>query len=260
MRMYLRGAAVVALMTAGVPATAGTLVVSGDEWQLSNSAYGAQYAAGTTQFVDSLAYTFGGSNYLFLTGNYNVQQSALSSAAAQFEALGKTVSYATTFDAGTATSYDAVFHFGQLISQTALKSYVDGGGNAYVSLGAGYYGTAAGEAAAWNPVLASYGLVAGSSWFTTPGFAQVTVTSGPSDSLIWGYGQSIEVLPGSLTAQNYVRGKFSANGVELGLVGTSQPLLTSAVPEPATWAFMIAGFAAVGIGMRRRTRQNVQFA
>ena len=32
---------------------------------------------------------------------------------------------------------------------------------------------------------------------------------------------------------------------------------SGAVPEPATWALMILGFGAVGIGLRRRQRQNV---
>lgn len=31
---------------------------------------------------------------------------------------------------------------------------------------------------------------------------------------------------------------------------------TAAVPEPATWAMMLAGFAAVGFAMRRRTRME----
>lgn len=31
-------------------------------------------------------------------------------------------------------------------------------------------------------------------------------------------------------------------------------VLVTAVPEPATWALMIAGFATVGLGMRRRQR------
>ncbi|MBN8831409.1 MAG: PEPxxWA-CTERM sorting domain-containing protein [Sphingomonadales bacterium] len=153
-----------------------------------------------------------------------------------------------------ALGYDAVFHFGQWIDPTAIKSYVDGGGNAYISLGSGWYGTAGGEAAHWNPMLATYGLVAGSSWFTAAGFVQATVTVGPSSALIWGYGQSIEKLPGSLTSQSYIRGKFSPTGEEIGLVGASRALLTSAVPEPASWGLMILGFAAVGAGLRRQRR------
>lgn len=34
-------------------------------------------------------------------------------------------------------------------------------------------------------------------------------------------------------------------------------LVTSAVPELATWAMMVAGFGAIGVTLRRRTRQGV---
>ena len=43
--------------------------------------------------------------------------------------------------------------------------------------------------------------------------------------------------------------KASSNAV---LYYTSKPPVTSPVPEPATWAMMIAGFGLVGAAMRRR--------
>lgn len=235
------------------PAFAGeTLVVSGDEWQISNSAYDAPYAAGTIQFVNAMATTFGGSNYLFLTGNSNVGQSSLTQAAAQFESLGKSVSFSATFDLVSASAYDAVFHFGQAVNPADFAAYVNGGRNAYVSLGGGWYSTAAGEAAHWNPVLAQFGLVAGSEWFPVAGFTQADVTVGPSDSLIWGYGQSIEKLSPQSASQSYVRGTFFG-GPEIGLIGSSKALgSVSAIPEPATWALMITGFGLVGATCRRR--------
>jgi hypothetical protein len=248
-----RFAAVAAAASLASASFAGTLVASGDEWQLSNHAYEAPYAAGTMQFVNSLAATFGGSNYLLLTGNGNVSQSMLSLATAQFQSLGKTVSYATTFDLASASAYDAVFHFGQSVNTADFAAYVSGGGNAYVSLGAGWWGTAAAEAAVWNPVLAQFGLVAGSEWFPVAGFAKADVTVGPSDSLLWGYGQSIEKLTPQSSSQSYVRGTFFG-GPEIGLIGSSAVLGggVSGVPEPATWALMIAGFGLVGAAARRR--------
>ncbi|MGQ5701514.1 PEPxxWA-CTERM sorting domain-containing protein [Sandaracinobacteroides sp. A072] len=251
--IFARFAAVAVGGSLASAAFAGTLVASGDEWQLSNYAYDAPYIAGTTQFVNSLAATFGGSDYLFLTGNGNVSQSMLSQATAQFQSLGKAVSYATSFDLASASAYDAVFHFGQSVNTEDFATYVNGGGNAYVSLGGGWWGSAAAEAAVWNPVFAQFGLIAGSTWFPVADFVQADVTVGPSDSLIWGYGQSIEKLIPQSSSQSYVRGTFFG-GPEIGLIGSSTALVgdVSGVPEPATWALMITGFGLVGSASRRK--------
>jgi hypothetical protein len=41
----------------------------------------------------------------------------------------------------------------------------------------------------------------------------------------------------------------------------SVTLLSSAVPEPGTWAMMLVGFGAIGASMRRRrSKQIPQFA
>ncbi|WP_293357591.1 PEPxxWA-CTERM sorting domain-containing protein [Phenylobacterium sp.] len=251
----LFAAAACSLTLLGAPASAGVLVASGDEWQLSTAAYQGEYAAGTQGFVKSLANTFGGTNYLFLTGNTNMPLSQLGDAAAQLASLGKTVSYSTGFDPVAAEAYDAVFHFGQLIDPALLAAYVNGGGNAYISLGAGWYGSAAGEAAAWNPTLATFGLVAGSTWFPGAGFVQATVTSGPAEatSLIWGYGQSIEKLSPAASSQSYIRGSFAGGPTDIGLIGASVTLAApGAAPEPSTWALLILGFGAVGAIGRRR--------
>ncbi|MFM9828592.1 MAG: FxDxF family PEP-CTERM protein [Sphingomonas sp.] len=48
-----------------------------------------------------------------------------------------------------------------------------------------------------------------------------------------------------------VRGSSSVNGVYSGL------LTLSGVPEPTTWALMIAGFGMTGAAMRRRARKSV---
>ncbi len=241
---------------AATAASAGVLVASGDEWTLSDYAYGAPYQTGTKAFVQDLATTFSGSNYLLLTGNGNVSNGQLTQLTAQLTALGKTVQTSATFSLATASGYDAVFHFGQGFSgdQFAdLDAYVSGGGDAYVSLGSGWYGTAAGEAATWNPFLANYGLVAGTTWFTGAGFVDATVTQGPAGAtnLIWGYGQSIERLPAG-NGVSYVRGSFVDGPQDIGLVGSSQRLGVAGVPEPGTWTMMIMGFGAAGAVMRRR--------
>ncbi|MBL8555318.1 MAG: PEPxxWA-CTERM sorting domain-containing protein [Phenylobacterium sp.] len=240
---------------ASTPASAaGVLVASGDEWQLSSFAFEGDYAAGTNGFVAALAATFGGSNYLFLNGNPGLS-GQLGAAAAQFALHGKTVSYSASFNLATAQNYDAVFHFGQIIDHAALIDYVNGGGDAYVSLGSGQYGSPAGEAAAWNPTLAQFGLVAGSTWFTDAGFVKATVTSGPAGatSLLWGFGQSIDKLTPNASSQSYIRGSFANGLTDIGLVGASAPL-AAGVPEPGAWTLMILGFGAVGAMVRRSRR------
>jgi hypothetical protein len=42
--------------------------------------------------------------------------------------------------------------------------------------------------------------------------------------------------------------------------GVSDVLLTGSVPEPASWALMIAGFGLTGAAMRRRNRVHVTYA
>ena len=255
-RYSVRAAALFAAASLSSATLAGTLVASGDEWQLSNVAYEAEYIAGTTAFVNSLASTFGGTNYLLLTGNVSMNEAGLSKLVAQLTSLGKTVSYSSTFNLGTASAYDAVFPFGQYMSSPAdIAAYVNGGGGAYISLGSGQYGNPGSEAAHWNPMLAQFGLVAGSTWFTDAGFVKANVVEGPTTSLLWGYGQSIEKLTPEASSVSYIRANFAGNATVRGLVGASidpKTPIVPGVPEPASWALMIAGFGLVGAMSRRR--------
>jgi hypothetical protein len=47
--------------------------------------------------------------------------------------------------------------------------------------------------------------------------------------------------------------RLSMNGQQLAAPAREEFAAAIPVPEPATWAMMLAGFAAVGVGMRRRT-------
>jgi len=60
---------------------------------------------------------------------------------------------------------------------------------------------------------------------------------------------------GGYESDNHTVGRFTGTGT-----GTLIPLINSttpAVPEPAAWAMMVAGFGLVGAGMRRRTSNIV---
>lgn len=56
------------------------------------------------------------------------------------------------------------------------------------------------------------------------------------------------------------RYRLNAGGLSTGFVTASASPATGAVPEPATWAMMIGGFAAIGVAARRRRRTTVSFA
>lgn len=83
------------------------------------------------------------------------------------------------------------------------------------------------------------------------GFSLTQVSSGLLEKWVF---NDVQVNPGvhSLRVTGYwgqQGGSYSGN---LGL--------GAAVPEPASWAMMIAGFGLVGAAMRRRTKVKVRFA
>ncbi len=62
--------------------------------------------------------------------------------------------------------YDGVFLGGVPVPSQVLIDYVEGGGNVYVAAGTGGFGSAASEAAAWNPFLEAFGLRFHDEWNT----------------------------------------------------------------------------------------------
>lgn len=69
--------------------------------------------------------------------------------------------------------------------------------------------------------------------------------------------QAIDDAAGYFTAPTTFTGTYSLFGVQGS--GTFTILPTAAVPEPATWGMMIAGFGLAGAAMRRR-RATIAFA
>jgi hypothetical protein len=58
-----------------------------------------------------------------------------------------------------------------------------------------------------------------------------------------------------LAAGSYIVAFLQQNG-QYGATANSGAILeTGGVPEPATWAMMLLGFGAVGVGMRRNRRK-----
>ena len=54
--------------------------------------------------------------------------------------------------------------------------------------------------------------------------------------------------------------QFNGGGVTAADFGIDRVYLTTAVPEPGTWAMMLLGFGAIGAAMRRRRRPILQMA
>lgn len=65
------------------------------------------------------------------------------------------------------------------------------------------------------------------------------------------------VFSGSLSNPVFAPGTFNFTGFTRGTLTVSE--VTAAVPEPATWAMMIGGFALVGSSMRRK-KMSLNFA
>ncbi len=137
-------------------ASAGTLVVSADEWPLSN--FGLSAAPTTSQFVANLVAEFGTRIHAY-SSNFGYTEASLANAMSNAGAT-YTTGLGITFDLPTLQSYDAIFLGGTYLTapqKTLLADYLNGGGGVYISGGTGI-GGAGGEAAAWNDFLAPFGV------------------------------------------------------------------------------------------------------
>ncbi|QYE35362.1 MULTISPECIES: PEPxxWA-CTERM sorting domain-containing protein [Sphingosinicellaceae] len=87
----------------------------------------------------------------------------------------------------------------------------------------------------------TYGVIFGSGQFGATGYAGLGYENTPSGS---------PTLFRSFFSDDWA--SFSDTGVRITVEGA-----TAAVPEPAAWALMIAGFGMVGFAARRRTRTAI---
>lgn len=257
LRFAVAGAA---LCTFTLANAASTLVVSGDEWPLTNDAY-ARQSADVTRLVSNMAGMFGGTNYLIVSnGAANVSGLAnLSLLQTELAGLGKTVTTSSSYSTALLAGQDAVLLFGYAQGAndaTNLAAFVNGGGNLLVSLGTGGLGSAPAEAAAWNPLLNQFGLNAGSVWLPVAAFYDAPVMQGatPLDdglaTVVWGYGQTITELNAANANTDLLLADFGANYGTQGAFGIYSQ--AGVVPEPGTYALMLAGLAGMAAVARRR--------
>jgi PEP-CTERM motif len=106
--------------------------------------------------------------------------------------------------------------------------------------------------------------VCGNQYFNTETFGS------PEFYEILVFGAAIVGVPGnSETLYFFEQGSFATVGVHSSLLfgpeqfatlSVSDSSIVAGVPEPATWAMMIAGFGLVGAGMRRRAARTAACA
>ena len=151
--------ALVLVLNGVVPSQAGKIVVTNDEWTLSDSGFSGLNDPG--QFALNVANWFTGSagNFLVYSNNFGLTGSSL---ATVMTGAGYGWTYAATPGNPNPTlpylqGFDAVFLAGNAVNNQTLIDYVNGGGNVFLEGGTGVGGSAA-EAAQWNAFLNAFGL------------------------------------------------------------------------------------------------------
>lgn len=195
----IRRASMAAVLVAS-SAASGNLVAIGDEWTFSFDPF-TTFPSDTARLARNVAAFATGVNGGTRLGIFSPGPIAYGP---QFEAEMVAAGYSVTrftaptgITAATLTAFDAVFLTGQFVTDAtsiaALTDYINAGGGVVVSAGTGFYGSAAAEAAAWNPLLNTFGLGFGDQWY--PVNSTQTVSLLPNTGLVdgvstirWGFG------------------------------------------------------------------------
>lgn len=214
-----------------------TVIVAGDEWLLSNQAF-MQNPSNATEFAINVANSLSGTEYLII-GDADSTLAYGTEFLSVMSWIGKnlTVNREEPFSSDLLEGVDAVFLAGKVgsgagMNADILNTFVLGGGDVYLSLATGKFGSAAAEANAWNPFLNKFGLTADSSWFPSQSILDIFTTQdghlleNSVVSLTWGFGQEITAF--APPAEVVIYGQFGgALGVR-GMVGVST------IPIPST--------------------------
>lgn len=250
---FLVSTAIAALSASAVFAATGKVVLIGDEWPVSNTAF-SQTSTETYAFIDNVAGFLGGSTYRIATGNPRF--------GSEFEdrltgALGKTVS--RVVDVSDLSGVDVVILAGREGSgnAAALNSFVRNGGSVFLALGTGEFRTAPAEVAGWRDFLSAWGLGAEGRWLPGTRLIAAPVSGGALAAgvtrMTWGYGHKVTADPANALSSIAVSADFGGGYGVTDIVAVYDGSdVVSNVPLPAGLPLLAAALGAFGLAARRR--------
>lgn len=231
--------------------SAGTIVVSNDEWMFTDSKIGVDNDTQFAKNVASFVVGGGSGNILILSGNFGLNGTILNG-------ILTTQGYSVTTTAtnpGSFAGYNAVFLAGNVSNDASLTiqltNYVNGGGNVFLEGGTGCCGGASGEAGYWNPFLNNFGLAMATGYngvccdinvspFQTQGPFGPALFAGINTLYMWN-GNNVSISGGGPNVQIF------SDGSQNGLFG-----VYSTVPEPSSLMFLGTGLAGLAGFARRK--------